>query len=264
MTAPRTPRSGAKVTALIAAAGRGTRLGADLPKAFVTLRGRSLVERSIAAMMTAEVVDDIIVLVSADMVDYATELLGKRGILGRKGETDASSPHPSVRIVRGGGERAESVWSGLRSIKEDDGVVLVHDAARALTPPGLIVRVARKVREGAPAVIPVMPVTDTIKEVAGDRVAGTPDRSRLRAVQTPQGFDLRALREANQAYFGSGDPEFMATDDASLMEWFGTPVSCVAGDPMAFKVTTPVDLVLARTIVDAAEPTIFEVPDRVP
>lgn len=243
-----------RVIALVAAAGRGTRLGAEVPKAFVPLRDRSLLERSVCAMITSAVVDEIIVLVSPDMEDFAASLLGRCGLLDN-GEVP-------VRLVHGGGERADSVWAGLRAIADDDAVVLIHDAARALTPPGLIARVARAVLEGAPAVIPVVPVADTIKEIDGDgeTVVGTPDRSRLRAVQTPQGFDLARLRGANEAYFAAGDPGFTATDDASLMEWHGVPVACVQGDPMAFKVTTPIDMTLARTIVDEAEPTIFEVP----
>ncbi len=240
-----------RVVALIAAAGQGTRLGAAVPKAFVRLRGRTLVERSVAAMLTSAVVDEVVVLVSPDMESYAREVLSRAGLL------DAAVP---VRLAHGGGERADSVWAGLRTITDDEAVVLIHDAARALTPPGMIARVARRVLEGAPAVIPVIPVADTIKQVAGDAVEGTPDRSTLRAVQTPQGFLLSGLRAANEAYFGAEDPGFVATDDASLMEWHGVPVVTVQGDPMAFKVTTPIDMTLARTITDEAEPTIFEVP----
>ena len=240
-----------RVVALIAAAGQGTRLGAAVPKAFVRLRGRTLVERSVAAMLTSAVVDEVVVLVSPDMESYAREVLSRAGLL------DAAVP---VRLAHGGGERADSVWAGLRTITDDEAVVLIHDAARALTPPGMIARVARRVLEGAPAVIPVIPVADTIKQVAGDAVEGTPDRSTLRAVQTPQGFLLSGLRAANEAYFGAEDPGFVATDDASLMEWHGTDVVTVQGDPMAFKVTTPIDMTLARTITDEAEPTIFEVP----
>ena len=240
-----------RVVALIAAAGQGTRLGAAVPKAFVRLRGRTLVERSVAAMLTSAVVDEVVVLVSPDMESYAREVLSRAGIL------DAALP---ARCAHGGGERADSVWAGLRTITDDEAVVLIHDAARALTPPGMIARVARRVLEGAPAVIPVIPVADTIKQVAGDVVEGTPDRSTLRAVQTPQGFLLSGLRAANEAYFGAEDPGFVATDDASLLEWHGVPVVTVQGDPMAFKVTTPIDMTLARTITDAAEPTIFEVP----
>ena len=124
----------------------------------------------------------------------------------------------------------------------------------------MIARVARAVLDGADAVVPVLPVADTIKEVsASGAVAATPDRSRLRAVQTPQGFDLRKLRAANEAYF-AGSQDSVATDDASLMEWFGAEVVTVQGDPMAFKITTPIDLRLATSITDEAEPTIFEVP----
>ena len=108
--------------------------------------------------------------------------------------------------------------------------------------------------------MPVLPVADTIKEVsASGAVVATPDRSRLRAVQTPQGFDLRKLRAANEAYF-AGSQDFVATDDASLLEWFGAEVVTVQGDPMAFKITTPIDLRLATSITDEAEPTIFDVP----
>lgn len=240
-----------RVVALIAAAGRGTRLGAAVPKAFVRLRERTLVERSVTAMITSGVVDEVIVLVSSDMEEFA------RGVLDRAGLLAAEVP---VRLVHGGGERADSVWAGLRTLADEEAVVLIHDAARALTPPGMIARVARRVLTGAPAVIPVVPVADTIKQIDGGQVVGTPERASLRAVQTPQGFLLSGLRAANAAYFAAGDPGFVATDDASLMEWHGTPVVTVQGDPMAFKVTTPIDMTLARTITDEAEPTIFEVP----
>lgn len=240
-----------RVVALIAAAGRGTRLGADVPKAFVRLRGRTLLERSVTAMLTSEVVDEVVVLVSPDMEPLAREVLAPL--------IDAPSTVP-VRLAHGGGQRADSVWAGLKTIADEEAVVLIHDAARALTPPGMIARVARRVLGGAPAVIPVVPVADTIKQVDGDVVTGTPDRAGLRAVQTPQGFLLSGLRAANEAYFAAADPGFVATDDASLMEWHGTDVVTVQGDPMAFKVTTPIDMTLARTITDEAEPTIFEVP----
>ncbi|MFV8381674.1 2-C-methyl-D-erythritol 4-phosphate cytidylyltransferase [Corynebacterium hindlerae] len=240
-----------RVSALIAAAGKGTRLGAPIPKAFVTLRGKTLLERSIQAMVNSGVVDDIIVLVSPDMEDYARELLARRGML------DTEVP---VRLVHGGGERADSIWCGLQALN-DAGVVLIHDAARALTPPGMIARVAREVLAGHHAVIPVLPVADTIKRVAGAVVVDTPDRSTLRAVQTPQGFDLATLKAVNEKFF-AGSSDFIPTDDASLMEWAGHAVHTVQGDPMAFKVTTPMDMILAQVITDDAEPTIFEVPSE--
>lgn len=151
------------VIALLAAAGRGTRLGGPIPKAFVTLRERTLLERSLQAMLTSESVDEIIILVSPDMETYARDLLRKRGLL-----NDPEGVR--VRLVHGGGERADSVWAGLQAISLDDAtpdaIVLIHDSARALTPPGMIARVVRKVHEGATAVIPVLPVSDTIKRVS--------------------------------------------------------------------------------------------------
>lgn len=233
-----------RVVAVVAAAGQGTRLGADVPKAYVPLRGRSLLERSVTAMETAEIVDAIYVVVSPAM-----EPVARRALQGHE-----------VTFVHGGAERADSIFAALKAIPLADACVLVHDAARALTPPGMIARVARAVLDGAPAVVPVLPVADTVKEVSADgAVVATPDRSRLRAVQTPQGFDLRELRAANDAYF-AGEQDFVATDDASLMEWYGAKVATVQGDPMAFKITTPIDLRLATSITDEAEPTIFEVP----
>lgn len=233
-----------RVFAVVAAAGQGTRLGADVPKAYVPLRGRSLLERSVTAMETAEIVDAIYVVVSPAM-----EPVARRALQGHE-----------VTFVHGGAERADSIFAALKAIPLADACVLVHDAARALTPPGMIARVARAVLDGAPAVVPVLPVADTVKEVsANGAVVATPDRSRLRAVQTPQGFDLRELRAANEAYF-AGEQDFVATDDASLMEWYGAKVTTVQGDPMAFKITTPIDLRLATSITDEAEPTIFEVP----
>lgn len=222
-----------RVVAVVAAAGQGTRLGADVPKAFVRLKGMSLVGRSVDSLRASGVVDEIIVLVGEGMERYCRDI-------------------PDVRLVRGGGERAESVWAGLSAIDDEDAIVLVHDAARALTPPGMIARVVAATTAGADAVVPVVPVTDTIKEVAGTRVVATPERASLRAVQTPQAFRLAALREVNRRYFAEDDPGFSATDDASLMEWCGHEVLTVAGDPLAFKITTPIDLRLAESVLDYA------------
>lgn len=234
MTSPSTTKTNKPVVALIAAAGMGTRLGAEVPKAYVELQGRTLLERSVAAMAHSGVVKRAVVTVSPVMEDTARALL-------------ADAPLP-ITLVHGGGERADSVWAGLQTIGEEDAVVLIHDAARALTPPAMIARVAQTVLDGAPAVIPVLPVSDTIKIVDAERVVSTPDRSSLRAVQTPQGFDLATLRGANEKYF-SGQQEFIATDDASLMEWFGVPVATVPGDQLALKITTPMDLTLATAIL---------------
>ncbi len=229
-----------RVIAIIAAAGKGTRLGADLPKAYVELGGKSLLERSIQAMQNAGVIDEIVVVIDHAMEDYARQIL----------KNISEQAEVPIRLVHGSIERADSVWCGVQAITDHQAVVLVHDAARALTPPSMIARVVRAVLAGAPAVIPVLPVADTIKVVTDELVETTLDRASLRAVQTPQGFDLVQLKAANEAYFGHQNPSFVATDDASLMEWHNVPVTCVSGDPMAFKVTTPLDYALAKALVN--------------
>ena len=221
------------VIAIIAAAGQGTRLGADLPKAYVELAGRTLMEHSVRAMIDAGV-DRIIVLVNPAMEETARRIL---------------ADYPNVQLVHGAGERVDSVWRGIQAIPttDDDAVVLIHDSARALTPPSMIRRVAQAVTGDVRAAIPVLPVTDTIKRVADTVVVDTPARADLRIVQTPQAFRLGTLREANQMYFR--DPSFVVTDDASLVEHLNIPVHCVLGDPLAFKITTPIDLTLAAALL---------------
>lgn len=245
MTSPSTTKTKPRVIALIAAAGQGTRLGAEVPKAYVELRGRTLLERSVRALLASGVVDEVIVLVSPDMEPEAARIIGRIDTAGAKDTTNAAP----IRLVHGGSERADSVWAGLQAIPDDDAVVLIHDAARALTPAAMVRDVAKRVLEGTPAAVPVVPVADTIKEVAADAVVSTPDRSRLRAVQTPQAFRLSALRQANLDYWAE-QPEFTATDDASLMEWHGERVATVPGDTLAFKITTPIDLTLAHALTE--------------
>ena len=208
------------VIAIIAAAGQGTRLGADLPKAYVELAGRTLMERSVRAMIDAGV-DHIIVVIMPAMEETARRIL---------------ADYPNVQLVHGAGERVDSVWRGIQAIPttDDDAVVLIHDSAQAVT---------GDVR----AVIPVLPVADTIKRVADTVVVDTPARAELRIVQTPQAFRLGTLREANQTYFR--DPSFVVTDDASLVEHLNIPVHCVPGDPLAMKITTPIDLTLAAALL---------------
>ena len=148
-----------------------------------------------------------------------------------------------IDVVAGGAERSASVLAGLRALGAEDQVVLVHDAARALAPASLFEAVIAQVRAGSPAVVPGLPVSDTVKVVdEAGRVASTPPRERLRAIQTPQGFRRDVLERAHAD--GSS-----ATDDAALVELTGVAVTVIDGDPRAVKVTTPRDLDLARTIL---------------
>jgi 2-C-methyl-D-erythritol 4-phosphate cytidylyltransferase len=152
---------------------------------------------------------------------------------------DATARPEVVDVVPGGAERTASVAAGLAALRPDDAVVLVHDAARALAPPRLFDAVIAAVRSGAEAVVPGLPVVDTIKTVDGAGVVeDTPDRDRLRAVQTPQGF-TRSLLERAHASGAS------ASDDAGLAERIGAQVHVVPGDARAMKVTTPHDLAVA-------------------
>ena len=215
------------VVAVVPAAGSGERLAAGLPKAFLSLGGRTLVERAVGGLLGSGVVDHVVVAVPADRVDEAKLMLGH-----------------TAEIVVGGVDRCESVSLALSAVGKPD-FVLVHDAARALTPPALIVRVVEALRDGYSAVVPALPVPDTIKAVDADgMVLGTPERAGLRAVQTPQGFASELLL---RAYKCAAKPEF--TDDASLVEHVGGQVHVVEGDPLAFKITNRLDLLLARAIV---------------
>jgi len=149
-----------------------------------------------------------------------------------------------VLVVAGGASRQASVAAALAAADPGLGIVLVHDAARALAPPELIDRVAAAVRAGSPAVIPVLPVVDTIKEVGpGEIVLGTVDRSVLRSVQTPQGFRHDVLTAVHASAADA------LTDDAGLVEKAGLPVTCVPGSDLALKITRPLDLVLAEALL---------------
>ncbi len=218
-----------ETVAIVSAAGSGERLGAGIPKAYVELCGRTMLERAVDGLLGSGVIDRIVVAVPADRVAQTTTLLGER-----------------AAVVAGGDERHDSVRLALEHVGDTD-FVLVHDAARPLTPADQIRRVVAALADGLRAVIPVLPVVDTIKAVdANGVVLGTPERSGLRAVQTPQGFAADLLR---RAYQRAGS--IAVTDDASLVESLGTPVHTVAGDPLAFKVTTPLDLRLARAVLDS-------------
>jgi 2-C-methyl-D-erythritol 4-phosphate cytidylyltransferase len=147
-----------------------------------------------------------------------------------------------VTLVTGGRLRSDSVRAALDTVSDAD-VVVVHDAARCLTPVSVIQAVVQAVLDGAPAVVPVLTVVDTIKQVDADGcVVRTVDRSVLRAAQTPQGFAADLLRRAHQAVSA------LVTDDAGLVEALGVPVTTVPGHPHAFKITTPFDLAIAEML----------------
>ncbi|MGA0113320.1 MAG: 2-C-methyl-D-erythritol 4-phosphate cytidylyltransferase [Candidatus Nanopelagicaceae bacterium] len=208
--------------AIIAGAGMGHRLGADIPKALIQLDGITLVERAFAAL--SKVVDEIVITAPAGYEEQFRQIVGE-----------------SAKVITGGVLRSDSVNLALNALSPSVKYVLVHDAARALATADLAARVLQELESGAPAVIPALNVVDTIKEVDRDGyVRSTPDRAALRAVQTPQGFELSVLRRAHEA---SAD----ATDDAALVEALGIKVKTIAGEARAMKITNPEDLAVAVT-----------------
>jgi 2-C-methyl-D-erythritol 4-phosphate cytidylyltransferase len=221
-----------KVLAILVAAGRGERMGAGEPKAFLAVAGQPMLLRAARAFAAAPSVDGIVAVVPADRVAAAREMLGDV----RK-----------LRDVLAGGERRQdSVLSGLQAVPPGfDGVVLVHDAARPLVEVDLIEAVARAAAETG-AALPVLDLVDTVKRVRDDRVVETLDRSTLAAAQTPQGFRVAVLHRAYKNAFRDG---VTLTDEAMAVERLGEPVAAVAGSPRNRKLTTPEDLAWAEGLL---------------
>ncbi|MFJ3232245.1 2-C-methyl-D-erythritol 4-phosphate cytidylyltransferase [Streptomyces sp. NPDC086787] len=229
-----------RTAAVIPAAGRGVRLGPGAPKALRTLNGTPMLVHAVRALAASRAVSLVIVVAPPDGTAEVKSLLDAHALPDR---TD-------FVVVPGGESRQESVKLGLDALPPDYGVVLVHDAARPLVPVDTVDAVIEAVRAGAVAVVPGLPLADTVKEVEpaaapGDPepVVATPARSRLRAVQTPQGFDRQTLLRAHETV---GDD---VTDDASMVEQLGERVVVVPGHEEAFKVTRPLDLVLAEAVL---------------
>lgn len=221
-----------RVAAIIPAAGSGERLGAAEPKAFVQVAGQSLLLRSANAM--ARVADVVVVAAPVELVDRA---------LAELKDVDAE-----VHVVAGGAHRQDSVAAGLAVLDSDIDFVLVHDAARPFVPESVSRAVVDALRSGKEAVVPAVPVVDTMKRVnAEGTVVGTVDRNTLRRIQTPQGFTRNVM---NRAY---SDPTHIATDDSGLVEAMGVEVMTVAGDERAFKITTPADLITAEHIAGESD-----------
>ena len=209
--------------AIIAGAGMGHRLGADIPKALIQIDGVTLIERAFAALST--VVDEIVITAPAGYEEQFRAIVGE-----------------SATVITGGVLRSDSVNLAVKSLSPSTKYVLVHDAARALATSDLATRVLTELQSGESAVIPVLSVVDTIKEVDRDGfVRNTPDRATLKTVQTPQGFAVEVLKRAHEA---SHD----ATDDAALVEALGIKVKTIPGEARAMKITNPEDIATAITL----------------
>jgi len=206
-----------KSAAIIAGAGMGHRLGAEIPKALIQIQGITLLERAFTSL--SKVVDEIVITAPAGYEEQFKAIVGQ-----------------SAEVITGGVLRSDSIRVALKALSPSVESVLIHDAARALASSDLAAKVLGELRSGQSAVIPVLKVIDTIKEIDRDGfVRATPDRSSLVAAQTPQGFNRQVLERAHSA---SDD----ATDDAALVEAIGVKVKTIEGEALAFKITTKEDI----------------------
>ncbi|GAB2469269.1 2-C-methyl-D-erythritol 4-phosphate cytidylyltransferase [Streptomyces incanus] len=237
---PVSGRTAARTAAVIPAAGRGVRLGPGAPKALRTLGGTPMLIHAVRAMADSRAVSLVVVVAPPEGAAEVRTLL----------DAHALPDRTEFVVVPGGETRQESVKLGLDALPPGFDIVLVHDAARPLVPVDTVDAVVEAVRDGAPAVVPALPLADTVKQVEPAAVPGepepvvaTPDRSLLRAVQTPQGFDRATLVRAHETVTDN------VTDDASMVEQLGLAVVTVPGHEEAFKVTRPLDLVLAEAVL---------------
>jgi 2-C-methyl-D-erythritol 4-phosphate cytidylyltransferase/2-C-methyl-D-erythritol 2,4-cyclodiphosphate synthase len=220
---------------VVVAAGDGTRLAYGRPKALVPLGGATILEHALRGVLAMPRAVQIVVVAPPSAMAEAREAA----------ERAVGIAADALTVVPGGSSRTASVRAGLAALLPSIATVLVHDAARALTPVSLLATIAATVESTGEAVVPGLLVVDTVKEVAADGlVLGTVDRDRLRAVQTPQGFPRELLERAYT------DAAAEHTDDAATVAALGGTVRIVPGDERAFKITTRWDLRRAELLLD--------------
>jgi 2-C-methyl-D-erythritol 4-phosphate cytidylyltransferase/2-C-methyl-D-erythritol 2,4-cyclodiphosphate synthase len=225
--------SAATVGVIVVAAGAGTRLGAELPKAFVSLGGTSILQRALEQVFGMSEPAQVVVVVPEEQLTLAQDQL----------RSTAGAAIEYASVVTGGASRQSSVAAGLQALWPDVGVVLVHDAARPFTPSALFDAVVAKVRSSGQGVIPGIPVADTLKRTDNEVALETVDRSVLSFIQTPQGFPRLELAGS----YAAATEDY--TDDAAVFAAAGHTVRIIQGDALAFKITTPWDLRRAEQLV---------------
>jgi 2-C-methyl-D-erythritol 4-phosphate cytidylyltransferase len=214
---------------LLVAAGQSKRLKSPIPKPFLHLDSkRTMLDLCLTAFKKVPGLGYVIIVTRKDYLSRAGQALTEAGLSGI--------------VTLGGEQREDSVWRGLQAVPPGIYTVLIHDAARPFVSTEVIQRVLNETAKSG-AAIPVVPVKDTLKVVSGDKVIKTLDRSTLRAVQTPQGFEVGILK---RAFLKLGKKASHMTDDAAIVEAVGIRVKTVDGDAMNFKVTTPDDLKQAK------------------
>jgi 2-C-methyl-D-erythritol 4-phosphate cytidylyltransferase/2-C-methyl-D-erythritol 2,4-cyclodiphosphate synthase len=220
------------IAALVLASGSGIRLGGPTPKQFLPLGGKPVYRHSLEVFLRHPAVDHTVLVCHPDWIDPVQEEL--------------SDLLPPCTIVPGGTSRMESGWNGLRSLDTNTEVVLIHDAARPFVDDALISRlIEAAVRHGA--VVPAIPVTDTLIEVKGEQICAMPARERFLRVQTPQVVSYSLIVEAFER--ARADRIESPTDDSQLVHRLGRPVAWIRGSETNLKITTPADLRLAEEIL---------------
>jgi len=227
------------VTAIVPAAGSGSRMAGSLPKQFLRVRGVPLLARTLMAVRAAGEIQTLILVVPAGQEDRCRdEILLPFGL-----SVDG--------LVTGGEDRQASVFAGVQAAPAETDLILVHDGARPFVTPEIIRQAIAAAAEVGGAVV-ALPVTDTIKRADGDlRVRETPSREQLWAAQTPQVFRAGLFREAHARALAEG---FRGTDDSALVERLGGPIRLVQGSRENLKITTPADVMLAELLLARREP----------
>ena len=217
-----------KTTAIIVAAGSGSRFNSETPKQFLEINGKPVVVHAIERFEAAPSVDTIVLVLANDQT----------------GKLDLNSFTKLQAIVAGGNSRAASVSNGLNAVFADTSIVAVHDGARPLVTVDEIERTIERAKQTGAACL-VAAVTDTIKSIRGDEIAGTLDRDQLRRALTPQAFRLEVLKKA----FEGADLNESVTDECYLVERLGHPIEIVEGSLRNIKITHPEDLILAEAMI---------------
>ena len=219
--------------AMIVAAGSGKRMGADRPKQFLELNGRSILSYTIETFDSSPDIDGIVIVTNADNVDYV--------------KNDIAAPFKKVKaVIAGGSERQYSVYNGIKAIENCD-ILLIHDGVRPFVTNGSIKNIIEETKINGCCILAV-PVKDTIKICDKDGfITSTPDRSLLWQAQTPQAFKFDIIKKAHES---AKEDNFLGTDDAMLTERLGYKTKAVMGSYENIKITTPEDMDIGAKILE--------------
>lgn len=223
------------VRAIIAAGGRGERMGGELPKQFIEIKKKPLIAYTIEKFEKCDLIDEIVLVVPDEYVGLCSYQV-----------VDVFDLRKIRKIVSGGKERQESVYKALLSLSANTDVVTIHDGVRPFVSMEKIIKSIERCQKDK-AVILALPINETVKRVEDEVVITTLDREKLWVAQTPQTFEYKLILEA---YKKAEQDDFIGTDDSSLVERLGVKVRILFGDHENIKITTPEDLVLAERILE--------------